>query len=161
MHLGNQRWCLLFLLLILSLGLSACSYSTDFVVVNDADYAIQVTYKVKESPTGPPTLGPELSVVAAAKLEPKGKSQWSKLDSARYSIDQVDRTVTVTLFPHEALLVTSMHHYIGDEDPNDVQNFQIQELSITGAAGEMKFTGDAARKAFKRVSRVLYTISYK
>lgn len=156
-----MRSFLVCILIILTLVLSGCSYTTDFVVVNETEYAIQVIYKIKQVPKGPPTLEIEPIVVPAANVETRDKSKWNKLTQDRYSIDQINRTVTVTLFPHEALWITSMFHYIGDDDPNDVENFPIQELSVIGVDGEMKFTGDKARKAFERVSRVLYKLSYK
>ncbi len=153
-----MRWLLILVLLLLTISLASCSYSTDFVVLNDANHAIQVVYKVK--PQGPPTLAIEPMVVSASNLETRDKSEWKKLAPDRFCVDQVDRTVTVTLSPHEALWVTTMPHYIGDKDPNDVKNFPIEEVSVAGAGGEMRFTGDKARKAFERKSRVLYVLSY-
>ena len=155
-----RRFALLSLLL-LTLGLSGCSYSTDFVLVNEANYSILVTYKIKPVPKGPPSIDVEPSVVSTGALEARDKSKWIKLTSDRYRIDQINRTVTVTLGPREALWLTSMFHYIGDEDPNDVESFPIQEVSMAGSDGEMKFSGDKARKAFERVSRVLYVLRYK
>ncbi len=100
-------------------------------------------------------------VVAAADLEEKGVSKWTKLEPRRFRIDQVNRTVTVAVSAHEGLRITSMPHYIGDEDPNDVKNFPIQEVSVVGTNGEMRFTGDATRKAFEKKSITLYVLSYK
>jgi hypothetical protein len=54
-----------------------------------------------------------------------------------------------------------MFHYVGDEDPNDVANFPIEEISVAGADGGMTFTGQKARRSFSYVSRVLYTLTYK
>ena len=156
-----MRWFLIIILLLLTITLTSCSYSTDFVVLNDTDNQIEVVYRMKPSPTGPPSLEIEPMVVSAANLEMRDISKWTKLAPDRFRIDQVNRTVTVRVSAHEGLWITSMHHYIGDEDPNDVQNFPIQEVSVRGADGEMRFTGDKARKAFERKSRVLYVLSYR
>ena len=156
-----MRWVALLTLVLLTLTVSGCSYSTDFVVVNEADYSIQVVYMIKPFPQGAPTLTIQPVISSATELETRDKGKWSKLTSDRYSIDQANRTVTVSLAAHEVLWLTSMHHYIGDEDPSDVENFPIQELSMTGAEGEMKFSGDKTRQAFERVSRVLYVLRYK
>jgi hypothetical protein len=83
------------------------------------------------------------------------------LNPDEYQVNQENRTVTVTVMPHEALWVTDMFHYFGDEDPNDIANFPIDEISVVGAEGGMTFTGDKARKSFSRVSQVLYTLTYK
>jgi len=69
--------------------------------------------------------------------------------------------ITVSIMPREALLVTSMFHYFGDEDPNDVANWPIEEITVTGNIGGMTFTGQQTRKSFRYVSRVLYTLTYK
>ena len=156
-----MRKFLIVILLLLTIILASCSYSTDFVVFNDTDNQIEVVYRAKPSPTGPPSLDIEPMVVSAANLEMRDISKWTKLPPDRFRIDQVNRTVTVRVSAHEGLWITSMHHYIGDEDPNDVTNFPIQEVSVAGADGEMRFTGDKARKAFERKSRVLYVLSYK
>lgn len=157
-----RRFLPLILLLLLTITLASCSYSTDFVVVNDTDNRIEVVYRIKPSPPGPPSLeGIEPMAVSAANLEVKGISKWTKLEPHRFRIDQVNRTVTVAVSAHEGLRITSMPHYIGDEDPNDVQNFPIQEVSVAGKDGEMRFTGDEARKAFEKKSLTLYVLSYK
>lgn len=156
-----MRTFLIVILLLLTITLTSCSYSTDFVVFNDTDNQIEVVYRVKPSPLGAPSLEIEPMVVSAANLEVRDISKWTKLAPDRFRIDQVNRTVTVRVLAHEGLWITSMHHYIGDEDPNDVTNFPIQEVSVAGADGEMRFTGDKARKAFERRSRVLYVLSYK
>ena len=157
----RTRLLLLLILLLLTISLTACSYSTDFVVFNDTAYAIEVIYRVKPSPPGPPSLAIEPMVVSAANLEMSDISKWTKLPPNRFRIDPANRTVIVRVAAHEGLWITSMHHYIGDEDPNDVKNFPIQEVWVRGADGEMRFTGDKARKAFERKSRVLYVLSYK
>lgn len=155
-----MRWFLLLVLLLFTFSLTACSYSTDFVVLNNADYPVEVVYKMKQSP-GPLALPGEPKVIASANLEMEERNKWTNLAPDRFRIDQANRTVTVRLSAHEALWVTAMHHYIGDEDPNDVTGFPIEELSVKGADGEMRFSGDKARKAFERKSRVLYVLSYK
>ena len=148
---------LLLFLLILSVGLSACSFSTDFVVVNEANYPIQVIYKIKPFPSGSQNLEVEPKVASAADLESRDSSKWTKLHPNQYRVDQLSRTVTVTLHAREALLITSMSNYTADK----VKDFPIEAVSIKGAAGEMTFTGEKARQAFQYVSTVLYKLTYK
>lgn len=157
--MNHMRRFLLIPLLILSVGLSACSYSTDFVVVNNAKYPIQVVYKIKAFTTPPPPLHVEPPrIIAAEKVEIRDRSEWTQLNLNQYKIDEVNRTVTLTLHAHEALWITSLSNYFADR--YDVQKFPIEEVVITGAAGEMRFTGDKARQAFQEVSAVLYTLTY-
>jgi len=67
----------------------------------------------------------------------------------------------VRVLPNEALWVTDMFHYIGDEDPNDVAEWPIEEIKIVGTNGSMTFTEQKSRQAFSYVSSVLYTLTYK
>jgi hypothetical protein len=157
-----RRFLPLILLLLLTITLASCSYITDFVILNDTDSRIEVVYRIKPSPPGPPSLEViEPMVVSAANLEAKGVGKWTKLEPHRFRIDQLNRTVTVVVSAHEGLRIASMHHYLGNDGPNDVQNFPIQDLSVTGKHGEMKFTGDATRRAFEKRSLALYVLSYK
>jgi hypothetical protein len=151
-----MRRSLLLFLLILTIGLSGCSFSADFVVVNEARYPIQVIYKLKWLPTGPQALEVEPRVISASNVEERDPTKWTKLNPNQYRIDQLNRTVTLTLHAHEALLVTRMHNYQGDG-----QRFPIEEISLLGSGGEMKFTGDKARQAFQSDSRVLFKLTYK
>jgi hypothetical protein len=156
-----MRYILIISLTLLTLALTACSYSTDFVVVNESNQPIEVRYKIKKFPVGPPTLEGTPTKIDASQLGERDRRKWQKVNSDEYQIDQENRTVTVNLMPHEALWVTSMFHYFGDEDPNDVTNWPIEEISVKGADGEMMFTGDKSRQSFSYISRALYTLTYK
>jgi hypothetical protein len=150
------------LLILCPLTFGACSYSTAFVVVNDSDHPIDVHYTIKRdagvlSATDAPVK------IAASQMTNHYRSQWRSLAPAEYQTSQAERVITVTVkvMPHEALWVTSMFHYTGDQDPNDLASWPIDEISISGADGGMSFTGPKARKSFTYVSRVLYTLVYK
>jgi hypothetical protein len=155
-----MRYILLISLTLMIFAFAACSYSTDFVVVNESNQPIQVRYKIKSAP-GPLALTATPAKMDASELGTSDRARWQKLDPDQYQIDQENRTVTVSVSPHEALWVTSMFHYIGDEDPNDVADWPIEEIGVTGADGGVAFTGQKARKSFCYVSRVLYTLTYK
>ncbi len=156
-----MRYTLLLLLILLTLTFTACSYVTEFVVVNESAQTVEVRYKIKKSPYEPPTLNARPAKMAAAQLGSRHRQQWQNLNPDEYQLSQENRTVTVRVMPHEALWVTNMFHYFGDDDPNDVANWPIEEISVTGADGGMMFTGQKARKSFSYVSRVLYTLTYK
>ena len=101
--------------------------------------------------------------IAASEATNRYRSQWRSLTPTQYQIIHTENAITITVqvMPQEALWVTSMFHYIGDDDPNDVASWPLDEITIRGAQGGMSFTGDKSRKAFEYVSRVLYSITYK
>jgi hypothetical protein len=146
---------------LVALSNAGCSYVTDFVIVNKSDQTIQVRYKVKAESVGPPTFEPRPAKIAASEMKTRDKKAWRNLRPDEYQVDQKTRTVTVNVAPNEALWVTSMFHYFGDSDPNDIAKWPLDEITLTGTEGEMTFTGDKTRQAFEYVSQVLYTLTYK
>jgi hypothetical protein len=152
------------LILIVLVGcvslLVACSYITDFVVVNESDQPIEVRYKIKNfpGPFSPPVVP---ATLASSQLSTKGNQEWNKLNSDRYQLVQESRTVVVRVMPHEALLVANMHNYSGHGDAWDAKEFPIEEITVRGAGGEMKLADQQARTTFSEVSRALYTLTYK
>lgn len=156
-----MRSLLLLALTLLALTCAACSYVTEFVVVNESGQPIEVRYKVKGPPVGPPDFSAAPAKRDASRLGTRDRNLWKKLEPGEYRADAENRTVTVVVLPHEALWVTSMHHYVGDEDPIDVADWPIEEISVSGADGGIAFTGQKARKSFRYVSRDLYTLTYK
>jgi hypothetical protein len=156
-----MRSVLSILIIVSSLACVACSYITDFVVINASESPADIIYKVKESPNGPPKIDVIPATKLASQLKSNEKTKWQDLAADRYKIDQENRTVTVKLLPQEALFLTSMHHYTGPDDPIDVTWFPIEELSIAGSAGGLKSSGKQLLKAFSEQSRVLYTLTYQ
>jgi|SRR5215831_14374505 len=156
-----MRYIYLISLTLFALTLTACSYSTDFIVVNESANPINVRYKIKRFPNEPPELTAKPVKMDVSQLGKRDRGRWKELSADQYQIDQENRTITVSIMPREALLVTSMFHYFGDEDPNDVANWPIEEITVTGNIGGMTFTGQQTRKSFRYVSRVLYTLTYK
>jgi hypothetical protein len=105
-----MRYILLIALSLLALTAAACSYSTDFVVVNESERPIEVRYKIKGFPVGPPTFTASPAKKDASQLGSRDRNIWKKLEPDEYRIDAGNRTVTVVVSPREALWVTSMHH---------------------------------------------------
>jgi hypothetical protein len=153
-----MRKVLLAMVILSALAFTGCSYSTDFVVVNISAEPVVVQYKLK-APAGPLIIS-EMPAKAAASQLPVHRDGWQKLRLYQFQFDQETRVVTVSLMPGEALKVTSMFHYIGDSDPNDVAAWPIEELVFKGANSDVTFTGGESRKSFSRASMALYMSVY-
>jgi hypothetical protein len=156
-----MRRSLFLLIVAFAPAISACSYSTDFVVVNESGETIQVRYKMKRFPNQSSPLTPRPAKIAVSQITTRDKRAWRTLSPDEFKVNEETRTVSVDVLPNEALWITSMFHYIGDEDPNDVAAWPIEEISLSGSAGSITFTGQEARKSFKYVSRVLYKLTYR
>ena len=136
--------------------LAACTYATDFVIVNESDSPITIRYEVKNYP-GPfyPPVAP--GVIPASELSEDGQ-QWNPV---QFELDEASRSVTTRLMPGQALRIATMNHYTGHDDPNDAQNFQIYRITLSGTRGELNLTGEQARTTFAKVARTLYTLTYR
>lgn len=143
--------------------LSACSYSTDFVVVNESTQPIEIRYQVKKSPAGPLAISGIPATIEAFQLSPHGGQAWKELTADQYKVLEEDsnETVAVRIAPHEAVRLTRLLEYGGHADPGEANHFPIEKIDIKGATGELKLEGQSARTSFSEVSRALYTLTYK
>jgi hypothetical protein len=135
---------------------SACSYVTDFVVVNESDGPITIRYEIKDYPG--PFYPPDVpGVVPASQLSEDGQ-QWNPV---QFELDEATRSVTTRLMANQALRIATMNHYSSHDDPNDAQKFQIRRIIVSGPRGELDLTDEQARTSFKKVARTLYTLTYR
>jgi hypothetical protein len=150
----------LILLILITSVFTACSFLTDFVVVNESDNAIAVRYKVKNFP-GPFAPPDTPATIAADQLDAHGGQHWKDLTSDQYQLVQENRTVLVRVAPHQALLIARLSNYGIHRGPEKEASFPIEEIIVAGADGEMILEGQQAIKNFSEVSSALYTLTYK
>lgn len=145
----------------LVLLLTACSYSTDFFIINKSDSPIDVEYKVKIYPNNP-VLNNVPSKIPISQLENKSKPgyQLEKLSNNQYQFDKETGVVKVQVMPREALWISSFPGY-GEYKYEHLEYFSIQEISIKGTEGEIKYTKRQTLGAFSKVSDMLYTLTYR
>jgi hypothetical protein len=155
-----MRFVFLLLLTAICLTSAACSYITDFVVVNNSAQPIDVQYRVKSFPGdfAPPD---KLAIIGASQLDSHGGQQWKTLPSDMYHVDPEARTVSTRLLPGDALRVSAIWNYGGHDDAWDASEFPIDEIIISGGNGQLKLTGTQSRTTFTKVSLALYTLTYK
>jgi hypothetical protein len=140
--------------------LSACSYTSNFVVLNESGKPIRVRYKLKTSAYEPFQLIAEPARVSESNLRNRDR-EWQVLKSSEYHLDRESRTITVDLPPHEALRVLYITNYRGHDDASGADRFEIDEIVISGASGEVAIQGDQTRKKFAEESESLYVWAYK
>ncbi|HEX7998547.1 MAG TPA: hypothetical protein VF528_09165 [Pyrinomonadaceae bacterium] len=140
--------------------LSACSYTSNFVVVNESGQPIKVQYKIKNSPSEPLQLVGAPAKTAEANLRNADK-QWRVLESGEYELDREARTITIDVMPHEALRVLYITNYGGHDDASDAGKFEIDEIILKGAHGEAQYQGEQIRRQFTEATETLYLLTYK
>jgi hypothetical protein len=141
--------------------LTACTYSTDFFIINRSDSPIDVEYKIKIYPNNP-VLYDVPAKIPISQLENKSTPgyQMEKLSNNQYQFDKETGIVKVQVLPHEALWISSFPGY-GGYKYEYLEYFSIQEISIKGIEGEIKYTKRQTLGAFSKVSDILYTLTYR
>jgi hypothetical protein len=147
-------------LFALVVSLTACSYATEFVVVNDSAQILNVEYRLKEftgefSPPGTP------SILPSSQLSSHGNQKWTKLEPWQYKLDPNQRTVSVQVMPGQALFICRMHNYGGHSNAWDAKQFPLEQVKLEGASGVLLVSGELARTKFSPTSRALYVLNYK
>lgn len=155
-----MRRVLIFLTFALALLLAACSYTTNFVILNDTDQPVELRYKVKASERDPVQVAGDPQKTAGEKLRDSDR-EWRLLVPGEYSVDRAARTVSIRVMPHEAVLVRRLTNYGGHDDTSDAEAFAVEEIRLSGASGEVILQGEQARRSFLRESDNLYTLTYK
>ena len=146
--------------LLALVSLASCSFTTEFVIVNDSAEVLWLEYWVKEVPGDfVPPVTP--SILPVSQLSSHEHQDWTRLEPGQYAIDPAQRTVSVRIMPGQALLVYSMNHYGGHNDAWDAKEFRLEQIRMEGASGVLLLSGEEARTKFSQASRSLYYLDYK
>ena len=155
------RYVGLLLLIAVTLLCSSCSFINSFIVANASRATLTVSYRVK--PPNLPGAPIRLSDRAPETLpvsQLDAQVPWQPLASSRYKIDADNRIVTLTLNPDEALLLARCRPAndgsTGDCEPDA---FDVAEIGLVGANGEITLAGEQAHKTFVR-NKNTYTLTY-
>lgn len=145
-----MRYVFTVVLLLFALTLGACSFSTDFAVLNASGQPIEVTYRIGATGVDPLIVTRTPSALPTSQLSPR---EWQELSSIQYALDQEKRTVTATVSPGVALRIYQGAEWSERETGMD---FVIKELSIKGTNGEISLKGDQVYKSFVAVPNPFY-----
>jgi hypothetical protein len=146
--------------------LTACSFSTNFVVVNATDRSIEVQYVIKKPPPPfnqfPPSHALPITPATKEISQLQQQTEWRDLSASEYTFDPISRRVVVSLMPNQALRIEKQDLVDGKtDDASLAAKFSIEEIKITGSYGEIKLQGEQARRMFVAESKQLYSITYK
>jgi hypothetical protein len=146
----------------MALVLAGCSTREDFVVVNKSAQVVELRYKMKRC--NGEISSDERDRHPPAKLTreefQKSDRVWINLSKADYNYDGGTCTYNVRVAPDEALLVDYAYNYRGPNSEGSELYFELEELSISGAKGEIVLRGRQAQTQFKLESDA-YVIIYE
>jgi hypothetical protein len=152
-----MRRVLLALLIPFAAAQAACSFGTEFVVINCSGQPVEVRYRVVASRS--PVEARTLAKTTNARLRTRDKG-WQELTAEQYELRR-DGAVAVRLSPGESLRVALVSDYELYKAEESGDRFAIEEIAISGADGNARYWGAQARQAFVRESMQLYTITYR
>ena len=147
------------LLALSLLALTACSYGTDFVVVNDSGSPVEVRYTLKSRYRRDECCSVRPMKKAFDKLG-DDDTPWRDVPAGELSYDRAAGAVTLMLQPGEALLVAQGINFRGHGDRSDDEFFQLESIHIAGAGGVVRYEGRQAQYQFQQQDRQLYKLTY-
>jgi hypothetical protein len=147
------------LLALSLLALTACSYSTDFVVVNDSGSPVEVRYTLKSRYRLDAGRIARPAKKAFDKLD-DDDTPWQHVPAGEFSYDPAAGAVTLTLHPGEALLVATASNWRGHGDRIQDDFFEIESVRIAGAGGVVHYEGRQAQYQFQRQDTQLFKLTY-
>lgn len=149
------------------LMLLACSYSVDFVVVNESDRTIEIEYKiltknVYTAPSEEGRLSPNLIPAKVSLLtweRPVRRDDWQPVAPGEYVFDAHTGTVKFRLPPRQALRILTASDGLFFRD--GYKHFPITKLEIKGESGRISFEGAQLFKQFLEHTYSNRFIAYK
>ncbi len=151
----RRKLILTFAAICFALFNSACSWFTNFVIVNKSNAPAKIQLKYKP-------LSGERYLIKKTLTE-KGEipdGSWQKLSSEEYTDNKPAEIVNLTLAPNTALAIGEELNYTGHES-GKAEDFKVIGLEISGASGTVNFEGRQVLLQFEKQSDSLYTLVYK
>lgn len=146
-------------LLALAASLTACSFSTQVVIVNNSTQTLYVEYRVKDF-TGKFAPPETPSTLPASELSSSKSDDWTQMRPWQYTVNSEQRTVSVPLMPRQALLVCRITNYGGHNEAR-ADRFPISQIRLEGFSGTFLVSGEQAETRFTYQSMDLYVLEYK
>jgi hypothetical protein len=140
------------LTILLVLFLAACSWNSEFIVINETSQPATVSYKLKF-----PKADELPKIMPASELE-KDNYNWQP---TQFGLNNETQVYTVVLQPQQALRLAGLGTYTGHESLRNGREDDIQSLTITGANGVINLSGEQAQRAFANEKRDNYYFHYK
>lgn len=150
-----QKLFLTIVLISLTLINSACSWFSEFVIINKSGEPIEI--RLKYAP-----LSGERNL-RKTNLDNKGKiidENWQQLAPEEFQDNKPEEIVTLKLAPNEAVLVAEELNYTGHNSGN-ADFFKIKSLDIKGTRGAIHLEDKQVLMQFKEENESLYTIIYQ
>ena len=149
-----MRGALLVFILCAACVCAGCSFSSDFVILNNSDQPVQVTYTLAESGSDVPSIT-GTGTPAVLDVDDLRGRDWRPLSKDEYSFDPPTRTVTVSLPPNQALLIDGGGEWRSDSECPS--GFDIERVQLIGIKGWKVVEGDNACKSFVVLPKRFYT----
>jgi hypothetical protein len=138
---------------------TACSYFTDFVIVNDSGSPVEVSYSFRNWRESGECCPERPAQKPLDKLDDNDVA-WRELRAEEFQFDRATGTLTLTLAPSEVLRVTTQSNWRGHGDLSDDKSFAIDSVRISGANGGVLYEGMQAQYQFQRQDANLYKLTY-
>lgn len=158
-----KKLCSALFIVIVCLFLQACSYSVEFVFVNESDTVIEVEYVAQgisygdDGPTVQRQFVPHTMTYGKWDLGYE-REDWQPVKETAYRVDLPAEKFVIKLPPRTALRLAEVNDSVIFRKGED---FELKRLQVRGAYGNMSFEGRQLFNQFVERRRFSYFISYK
>ena len=140
--------------LVLLLMLAACEFPASFVIINQSDEQVDLTYAFKNSPDvefscDPGNMFTSPAVERAEDIDDRELS-WIPLSEDEVVCNAEQRTVFIPLGPEVALKIVDHDDPGAEYSSRDMRIFPIDRLLINSPTGSVEYRGNRVLKAFTR-----------
>jgi hypothetical protein len=149
---------------IVGLLLSSCSWLTTFVVINASGTAASVTYaisfdRIEKSDCLPLLFFGEPRMAPSDEMW-KLTDQRELLPEVDYKCDNSAGSISLILPPGHAVAISREVNFTGGGN-TQYSTLQGTTLAIRGQRGEVQYSGQQLVRAFDRDSKKLYLLTYR
>lgn len=146
--------------------LSGCSWITVFVITNQTDKVLEITYQFRKmsNETGScfdEYFRPAPRLIPISDLRKQG-TEWRDLNQNESSCDVKALRVRFPLKPSMAVSIGSAVNYLGHGDNLAYsQHLGIESLMLRGGSGSVMYEGVQVIRGFRKVDETLYVLEYE
>ena len=148
-------------LLAAVLSLSACSFISRIIVANESNDRIQIRYVVKKHNRDYQAFLPVDPKVQLISDLDESDVPWRELSASAFTFNADTGTAVITLAPNEAVEIERISNGRCSELDRHRDEFDIEEISITGPSGAMRLTGEQVLNSFVARRKQTCVLTYR
>jgi hypothetical protein len=139
---------------IICLISSACSYSVNFVVINNSDSVLEVEYTILGGGDNPARIS-----LAEWNKWFGGEKEWREIPQDEYRFEPETGKYKLKIAPNEVVKIFKRNDWMYSIE--NYQDFELINIQLTGESGKVGYEGNQIFKQFEEKNYSNRFIAYK